>query len=58
VPAATADAIVKQNEESRLDGLRAAASLLVLLSLVGLLFTRGIPTVQPGSKPTPSPAPP
>jgi MFS family permease len=58
VPAATADAIVKQNEESRLDGLRAAASLLALLSLVALLFTRGIPTVQPGSKRTPGPAPP
>jgi MFS family permease len=58
VPTATADTIVKENEESRIDGLRAAASLLALLSLVALLFTRGIPTVQPGSKPAPSPAPP
>jgi MFS family permease len=52
VPPATADAVVEENAESRIDGLRAAVSILALLSLVALLFTRGIPTVQPGSEST------
>jgi MFS family permease len=50
VPPATADAIVEENAESRIDGLRAAVSILALLTLVALLFTRGIPTVQPGAE--------
>jgi len=50
VPPATADAIVEENSDSRLAGLRAAVSVLALLSLVALLFTRGIPTVQPGAR--------
>ena len=62
VPAATADAIVETNEESRIDGLRAAVAILALLALVALLFTRGIPTVQPGAgtsraQPDPMPEP-
>ncbi len=58
VPTATADEIVKQNEKSQIDGLRAAEAILALLALVALPFTRGIPTVQPGgqAKPRPSPA--
>ena len=52
VPPATADAVVEENAESRIDGLRAAVSILALLSLVALLFTRGIPTVQPGAEST------
>jgi MFS family permease len=58
VPPATADEIVKQNEKSQIDGLRAAEAILALLALVALPFTRGIPTVQPGAhaKPKPSPA--
>ena len=48
VPPATADAIVHENADSRIDGLRAAVAVLALLALGGLLFTRGIPTVQPG----------
>jgi MFS family permease len=51
VPTATADAVVETNEQSRIDGLRAAVSILALLSLVALPFTRGIPTVQPGEQP-------
>jgi len=41
-----------------IDGLRAAEAILALLALIALPFTRGIPTVQPGSqvKPRPSPA--
>jgi MFS family permease len=57
---ATADAIVKQNEESRIEGLRVAAAVLALLALLALPFTRGIPAVQPGSqseaRPPPTPA--
>ena len=58
VPPATADEIVKQNEKSQIDGLRAAEAILALLALIALPFTRGIPTVQPGAqaKPRPSPA--
>jgi MFS family permease len=51
VPPATADAVVEENSESRIDGLRAAVSVLALLTLVAMLFTRGIPTAQPGSEP-------
>jgi MFS family permease len=50
VPPATADAIVSANATARIDGLRAAVSVLALFALVALLFTRGIPTVQPGSQ--------
>jgi MFS family permease len=57
VPPATADAVVEENAQSRIDGLRAAVSILALLSLVALLFTRGIPTVQPGARSSPVPAP-
>ena len=47
----------RQNEESRIDGLRVAVSILALFALVALLFTRGIPTVQPGAQPRPGSAP-
>ena len=58
VPPATADAVVAANATARIDGLRAAVSILALFSLVALLFTRGIPTVQPGapSRPRAPPA--
>ncbi len=54
MPPATADAVVEANEKSRIDGLRAAVAILALLTLVALLFTRGIPTAQPGSRRFPS----
>ena len=57
VPPATADEILKQNTKSQIDGLRAAEAILALLALVALPFTRGIPTVQPGSPAKPRPAP-
>jgi len=50
VPPSTADAVVDTNEQSRIDGLRVAVSVLALLTLVALPFTRGIPTVQPGAQ--------
>ena len=57
VPPATADATVKANEQARIDGLRAAISVLALMALAALAFTGGIPTVQPGSESKPSAAP-
>ncbi len=57
VPAATADAVVETNAQSRIDGLRSAVSILALISLLALLFTRGLPTVQPGSEPRTGPPP-
>jgi MFS family permease len=50
VPPFTADAVLDTNEQSRIDGLRVAVSILALMSLVALPFTRGIPTVQPGEE--------
>jgi MFS family permease len=47
VPPKAADAIVDENADARIDGLRAALSVLAALALVALLFTRRIPTVQP-----------
>ena len=52
----TADAIVKTNEQSRTDGLRVAVSILALFALIALLFTGGIPTIQPGAKTKPKPS--
>lgn len=57
VPPATANAAVDANSQARIDGLRAAVSVLALMALAALLFTGGIPTVQPGSESKPSAAP-
>ena len=51
VDQATANAIIEENADARLDGLRAALSVLALIALVALFFARGIPTRQPGSEP-------
>ena len=53
VPSATADAIVDENEQSRIEGLRVAVAVLALLGLVAIPFTRGIPKIQPGAQPEP-----
>ncbi len=50
VPRRTADAVVQTNEQSRIDGLRVAVSILALFALVALVFTRGIPTLQPAAQ--------
>lgn len=42
-------AVVHENEQARLDGLRAALAALALLALIGLFFATRIPTEQPGS---------
>ena len=51
VPPETANAVVDENEQARIAGLRSALALLALISLLAPLFTRGIPTVQPGAQP-------
>jgi MFS family permease len=47
VPPNTADAIVEENATARLDGLRSSLSVLALIALVALFFSRRIPTRQP-----------
>src|SRR5215212_1795637 len=49
VPKDTANAVVDENAQARITGLRSALALLALISLLALLFTRGLPTVQPGT---------
>jgi len=42
-------AVLDENQKARLDGLRLALASLALIALIGLFFSRRIPTVQPGS---------
>jgi EmrB/QacA subfamily drug resistance transporter len=51
VDQATTQAIVDENEQARLDGLRSALALLALFAVIALFFTRRIPTQQPGGVP-------
>ncbi len=44
-----AQAVLDENEQARLDGLRVALAVLALIALVGLFFSARIPTEQPGS---------
>jgi Na+/melibiose symporter-like transporter len=57
VPPETTNAVVDENAAARVDGLRSALAVLALLSLLALLVTRGIPTVQPGAKAATDPPP-
>jgi hypothetical protein len=43
------DAILEENEEARLDGLRAALFVLALAALLAVVFSGGIPDRQPGA---------
>jgi len=45
----TANAIVEENENARLVGLRTALAVLAIVVLIALFFTPGLPDVQPGS---------
>jgi MFS family permease len=56
VPPRATDAIVEENETARLDGLRAALSVLAIFALIGVFFTGRIPTEQPASLPQPASA--
>ena len=51
VPAAEADAIVEENEQSRLAGLRASLAVLAIFALLAFVFANRIPTRQPGAPP-------
>jgi hypothetical protein len=51
VPAHTADAIVHENSQARLDALRAALAVLGVIGLTGWI-SRRIPTRQPGAAPS------
>jgi MFS family permease len=42
-------AVVDENEQARLDGLRTALAVLAVIALLGLFFANRIPTEQPGS---------
>jgi hypothetical protein len=54
VPTATADAIVDENANARIDGLRAALAVLAVLALIAVFATRRLPTVPTGeSEPDP-----
>jgi hypothetical protein len=48
---AEADAIINTNSQARLDGLRAALSVLALFALLAECFTYSIPRRQPGAQP-------
>jgi Major Facilitator Superfamily len=52
VPQETTDAIVDENTTARLDGLRAALSVLAVLALLAVFFSRRIPTRQPAASET------
>ena len=45
-------AIVDENAEARLDALRASLSVLAVLALVALFFSRGLPTTPAASADT------
>jgi MFS family permease len=46
----TADAIVDENAQARLNALRASLSVLAILALVALFLSRGIPATAPGDE--------
>ena len=50
VPATTADAIVAENTTARIQALRLSLSLIALLTLVALFFTRAVPTTPIGER--------
>ena len=48
-------AVLDDNEQARLDGLRTALAVLALIALIALFFCTRIPTEQPGSAKTQRP---
>jgi EmrB/QacA subfamily drug resistance transporter len=64
VPADVQDDILSTYEDSQIDGLRSALSVLAVMGVISLFFTGRIPRVQPGTAPArdedqsgPAPAP-
>jgi hypothetical protein len=57
VPPKTADAVVEENATARIDGLRGSLSVLAIIALIAMSFTRRIPTQQPSAAPAPEPPP-
>ena len=57
VPPQTADAIVQENANARIDGLRASLSVLAVIALIALFFSRRIPPRQPSAAPAREPSP-
>ena len=55
VPAKTADAIVEENAKARIDGLRASLSVLAVIALIALFFSRRLPAKQPSAAPASEP---
>ncbi len=51
VPPETANAIVDENANARIDGLRTSLSVLAVIALLALFFSRRIPTRQPSALP-------
>jgi hypothetical protein len=51
VPPKTADAIVAENADARIAGLRSSLSLLAVIALIALFATRRIPARQPSAAP-------
>jgi len=56
VPPKTADAIVTENANARIDGLRSSLALLAVVALLALFATRRIPAQQPTASPESDPA--
>ena len=52
LPQQTADAIVEENAQDRIEALRSALAVLALCPLLALVTTRGLPTLQPGAEPS------
>jgi MFS family permease len=51
VPPKTADAIVEENANARIAGLRSSLSLLAIIALIALFASRRIPAEQPSASP-------
>ncbi len=49
VDAQTTQAVLEENGQARVDGLRSALALLALIAVVALFFTKRVPTVPPGA---------
>jgi hypothetical protein len=47
VPTAEANAIITENTDARVAGLRSSLAVLALFALIALFFCRGLPTTQP-----------